>query len=200
MQYTISILSNYGLHYASAIAPNNAAINIRSQAQTLIYTIFYQRSSNSFRIYNSTTDPIQIYAVKLEFGPEQTLAHQENGAWVLNEIPDYGQELAKCQRFQAPIFENSYLTGVITSDAAGVLISFTTPVPLRGNAKLTNAFTANVRGDVSTVIATLDAGTALNVKGNNVAVVANLTATDPANANKFVQIVPAQNNILDANL
>ena len=39
-----------------------------------------------------------IKAVKLELGSQQTLAHQENGVWVLNEIPDYGEQLRKCQR------------------------------------------------------------------------------------------------------
>ena len=43
---------------------------------------------------------IDIKAVKLELGSQQTLAHQdENGNWVLNEIPDYGEELAKCKRY-----------------------------------------------------------------------------------------------------
>ena len=37
-----------------------------------------------------------IIAVKLELGSVQTLAHQENGVWVLNEIPDKGEELVKC--------------------------------------------------------------------------------------------------------
>ena len=39
-------------------------------------------------------------AAKLELGTTQTLAHQENGNWVLNEIPDYGEQLARCQRFR----------------------------------------------------------------------------------------------------
>ena len=34
---------------------------------------------------------IDIAAIKCEFGTEQTLAHQESGAWVLNEIPNYEQ-------------------------------------------------------------------------------------------------------------
>lgn len=39
-------------------------------------------------------------AAKLELGSQQTLAHQDaNGNWVLNEIPDYGEQLARCQRF-----------------------------------------------------------------------------------------------------
>lgn len=41
----------------------------------------------------------KLVAVKLELGREQTLAHQENGVWVLNEIPDYGEELTKCMRY-----------------------------------------------------------------------------------------------------
>ena len=36
----------------------------------------------------------------LELGEQQTLAHQnDDGAWVLNELPDYGGELLRCQRY-----------------------------------------------------------------------------------------------------
>ena len=41
----------------------------------------------------------QFKAAKLELGDQQTLAHQENGNWVLNEIPNYGEQLARCQRY-----------------------------------------------------------------------------------------------------
>ena len=45
-----------------------------------------------------------IKAVKLELGTQQTLAHQDtNGVWVLNEIPDYGEQLARCQRYRRPL-------------------------------------------------------------------------------------------------
>ena len=40
-----------------------------------------------------------VVAVKTEFGSHQTLAHKEGSKWVLNEIPDYATELAKCQRY-----------------------------------------------------------------------------------------------------
>ena len=58
--------------------------------------------------YDSNTSDIQfdfdndktIIAVKLELGSQQTLAHQdENGVWQLNETPDYGEQLARCQRY-----------------------------------------------------------------------------------------------------
>ena len=42
---------------------------------------------------------IELVAVKLELGDTQTIAHHEDGAWVLNEIPDFGEELLKCQRY-----------------------------------------------------------------------------------------------------
>ncbi len=44
-------------------------------------------------------DYVDIIAAKLEVGTQQTLAHQENGVWVLNEIPDFQTELRKCQRW-----------------------------------------------------------------------------------------------------
>ena len=46
-----------------------------------------------------TADGKKLVAVKLEMGSQQTLAHQEGGVWVLNEIPDYGEELTKCMRY-----------------------------------------------------------------------------------------------------
>ena len=57
--------------------------------------------------YNQNTSDIQfefddlktIIAAKLELGSQQTLAHKESGVWVLNEIPDFGEQLARCQRY-----------------------------------------------------------------------------------------------------
>lgn len=42
---------------------------------------------------------IDIAAIKCEIGSGQTLAHQEGSAWVLNEIPNYAEELLKCQQY-----------------------------------------------------------------------------------------------------
>lgn len=47
---------------------------------------------------------LEIEAVKMEIGDRQTLAHQENGEWVLNEVPNYAEELAKCQRYFVRIY------------------------------------------------------------------------------------------------
>lgn len=40
----------------------------------------------------------KILAAKLELGPTQTLAHREGDRWVLNEVPEYGEQLRRCQR------------------------------------------------------------------------------------------------------
>lgn len=42
---------------------------------------------------------VNLIAAKLELGSQQTLAHQEDGVWVLNEIPKFGEQLAACQRY-----------------------------------------------------------------------------------------------------
>lgn len=56
--------------------------------------------------YSSTTTAI---AAKLELGSTQTLAHKEGDKWVLNEIPDFGEQLARCQRYFNAITPNAYL-------------------------------------------------------------------------------------------
>lgn len=38
-----------------------------------------------------------LLAAKLELGSSQTLTHKEGDKWVLNEIPDYGEQLRRCQ-------------------------------------------------------------------------------------------------------
>lgn len=42
---------------------------------------------------------VDILAAKLELGDTQTLAHKEGDRWILNEIPDFGEHLRRCQRF-----------------------------------------------------------------------------------------------------
>lgn len=68
------------------VSVENSTISIDIDASSLMF-IFDINSGDVFK------------AVKLELGTTQTLAHQENGVWVLNEIPNYQQELAKCQRY-----------------------------------------------------------------------------------------------------
>lgn len=77
-------------------------------------------------------------AAKLELGDTQTLAHQDSsGNWILNEIPDFGEQLRRCQRYAfLPLYE-AYATAVIcnlfvSSVANGVAFGeVTLPVSMR---------------------------------------------------------------------
>lgn len=87
-------------------------------------TPVYDDETKTFTV---TTQGKTIKAVKLELGTEQTLAHQENGVWVLNEIPDYGEQLRRCQRYYQRLKASSgYMRFGIsqpyTDTAAGVFI------------------------------------------------------------------------------
>lgn len=74
-----------------------------------------------------------IIAVKLELGPQQTLAHQENGVWALNEIPKYGDQLAECQRYYRPLFKpNRDYAVMATATAEGTLhVDYALNPPMR---------------------------------------------------------------------
>ena len=66
-------------------------------------------------VYNQSTEhAINIKAIKLELGSQQTLAHQdENGNWVLNDPPpDKGMELWKCRQHFRIIQGATYLNGI----------------------------------------------------------------------------------------
>lgn len=67
-----------------------------------------------------------IKAVKLELGSQQTLAHQENGVWALNEIPRFSDQLAACQRYLIPI--NNW-TRVRASYYSANALFFPVPIP-----------------------------------------------------------------------
>ena len=67
--------------------------------QTFTFTV--RSSPTNLRIiirgtWPSSSAKINLLAVKLELGSTQTLAHQENGVWVLNEIPNYEEQMVRC--------------------------------------------------------------------------------------------------------
>lgn len=82
--------------------------------------------------FNTAIDNVKVLAVKLELGTQQTLAHQENGVWVLNEIPKLGDQLAACQRYaQQLLDECAYAGHVYASDATKVNFFIPLPNPMR---------------------------------------------------------------------
>ena len=74
-----------------------------------------------------------VKAAKLELGSQQTLAHQENGAWVLNEIPKFGDQLAECQRYCVAFNKYDCFLPVDNNDFVVEL-----PVPMRAVPTIIN--------------------------------------------------------------
>lgn len=101
--YTFSILSDGELYSVTGTFVSNPVTKTPFGEIMLSWS---GGKENIVVIRPLTTDPVNITAAKLELGPIQTLAHQENGVWVLNEIPNYALERVKCQRYQFDIIGN----------------------------------------------------------------------------------------------
>lgn len=112
-QVTVSALTTTGLCSATATVPSKKELSAITTDETIGVSYFAVNGNSTgyvclqhskehttkvmLRAYSGYT--VGVIAVKLELGSQQTLAHQENGVWVLNELPDYGDELTKCMRY-----------------------------------------------------------------------------------------------------
>jgi hypothetical protein len=86
----------------------------------------------TFGIQVKVGKTVTIKAAKLELGSTQTLAHLENGNWVLNEIPDYGEQLRKCQRYYYQVHYTQYQTiNMAYEDTAYAFLMLPLPVEMR---------------------------------------------------------------------
>lgn len=103
-QVTVSMLNTSGaLASVTATLPSTLPsgytdYGVSSAIGNVRITISGQPSYFYVEMYCQATSSTPIQAVKLELGPNQTLARQVGSTWVLNEIPHYATELLKCQR------------------------------------------------------------------------------------------------------
>lgn len=116
--YTLSfLLKNIGLlsitftpqgsDYAEQTLDGGFIISFTSEANLV---------NPAIRLLDSTSvtvSDVTLLAAKLELGDTQTLAHKENGVWVLNEIPDFGEQLRRCMYYAEKIEDGN--TPVITN-------------------------------------------------------------------------------------
>ena len=84
----------------------------------------------SDKTFTVTATGQALLAAKLESSPTQTLAHKEGDAWVLNEIPNYAEELAKCQRY---FFHNVMRRVPCTWMNTNIVVDVPAPVTMRAN-------------------------------------------------------------------
>lgn len=112
-QVTVSALTTTGLYSATATVPSKEELSTITTDETIGVSYFAVNGNSTgyvclqhskehttkvmLRAYSGYT--VGVIAVKLELGSQQTLAHQVGGAWVLSEMPDYGEELTKCMRY-----------------------------------------------------------------------------------------------------
>ena len=123
--YTVSVLSSKGL--ATLTRTLNSSVSGWQISTTFGDTGWVGvRFSNSIwdvRLTDSSGG-IVFYAAKLELGDTQTLAHQENGVWVLNDpAPNFEEELFRCQTSHADSSDTyankSYATGNLIGKVLG---------------------------------------------------------------------------------
>lgn len=74
-----------------------------------------------------------LCAAKFELGDHQTLAHKDaSGSWVLNEIPDYAEQLRRCQRYYYQVHYAQYQTiNLGYEDAGYAFLLLPLPVAMR---------------------------------------------------------------------
>lgn len=86
-----------------------------------------------------------IKAIKLELGTQQTLAHQENGVWVLNEIPDYSEQYRRCLRYYQSIQGENFPIFAGEVGATGRLY-FTVPLiePMRSGVTVADVTASDI--------------------------------------------------------
>ena len=95
--YTLSALMGDGTFYTNTAVVGSGHGPMCQFLNDAGY-VSYWRPDNRVMFRTNFTG-FTVQAVKLERGSQQTLAHKEGDKWVLNEIPDYGMELLKCQRY-----------------------------------------------------------------------------------------------------
>ena len=80
------------IHYISTGIPNVGVLD-------LVYSSVLGRFAVGISYSANSTQAVIVAAIKAELGSKQTLAHKVNNTWILNEVPNYAIELAKCQRY-----------------------------------------------------------------------------------------------------
>ena len=120
---------NYAIEDFELAAGETALISVTKKIDVGVAVLILQNR-------DSTEKYVDILAAKLELGEGQTLAHQDaDGNWVLNEIPDYAEELAKCQRYFVRIKNEGTATGFIGTGVAtstnGTICVLPLPVSMR---------------------------------------------------------------------
>lgn len=101
LTFTLSFLvdnaDNVSQIYVADVSSQFESANKNMFVLTFMSSSGVKNKSVGIQAKNGAT--LNILAAKLELGPTQTLAHREGDKWVLNEVPEYGEQLRRCQRY-----------------------------------------------------------------------------------------------------
>lgn len=122
---------------------------------------------------------VDIKAAKLELGSQQTLAHQDaDGNWVLNEVPDYGEQLRRCQRYYYQAHYVQYQTiNMAYEDTAYAFIMLPLPVEMRLKDPVLTQSTPIALGSSEKTLSTAEANGCMARLGLNYGAIANPVKT-----------------------
>ena len=196
--YTLSVLTDTGCVSVSAVLDKSATPSSGWQMSTTTGNgawagLRHDPGKWHLRLTTSS-DSTVIKAIKLELGTQQTLAHQENGSWVLNDpAPNYAEELAKCQRYlwlEANVSANSYVcaNGVANTTTSAIFTLFL-PQNLResGNATLI-ANSVAVYSNTNNSTRNCTAVSIASLLGNNVGISATISGATPGESVRLVVV------------
>lgn len=99
-----------------------------SVVDNVLLHIFVINGNTLIDIERRSETAVTLIAAKLELGDTQTLAHQENGVWVLTAIPNYAEELLKCQRY---LFLLSRYNATRATAVRSDHVYFSIPIPVQ---------------------------------------------------------------------
>lgn len=126
---TASILVTGGSNMGFSISRNTwaplAAVNLIVDGLYSVTTTIPSDYTGDYLIYRvyayNSQNPatVTIKATKLEIGSTQTLAHQEGGAWLLNELPNWPEQFYRCTTYEKSGMLKSSANGTISVATAG---------------------------------------------------------------------------------
>ena len=122
---TPSPLQNYYGRYNGSQITTSGLVSETFQFDTINNINNY---ANIVLNQTAASSVVTIKAVKLEYGDHQTLCRNENGTWVLNEIPNYSDQLARCQRYYIKLPEYERIRASLVS--TNIQFFVPTPVPM----------------------------------------------------------------------
>ena len=142
MKATLSALASDGtlgsktFTFPETYQGNTTVVSFDILSEISIQIYFHNTAGVMTRIYVNKGKSVTLKGIKLELGSQQTLAHQDaDGNWVLNEIPDYGEQLARCQRYFVNFNPNKVnwfaMPPAVASNTTEAYSAVTLPVAMR---------------------------------------------------------------------